>query len=166
MNKERYWVTVVSKDHVLRGVGGNFMQANHGKASSLKKLHTGDWVIFYSPKLKYEGDEKLQAFKAIWQVADEELYQYQMSECFMPYRRNINFYPCNDGPIVPLIGSLDFIENKRSWGYRFRFGFFEIDQHDFTLIKTQMLASTSIRQLNNSSSKPISYDTVFAQNSN
>jgi len=144
MNKERYWITVVSKDHILRGVKGGFMQANHGKPGSLRKLHTNDWVIFYSPKVTYEGDEKLQAFTTIGQVADEMLYQHQMSESFIPFRRNINYYPCKDVPIVPLIGSLDFISDKKAWGFRFRFGFFEIGEHDFNLISSKMLANKTI----------------------
>ena len=128
----------------MRGVKGGFMQANHGKPGSLKKLRTNDWVIFYSPKVTYEGDEKLQAFTAIGQVADEKLYQYKMSEDFIPYRRNMNYYPCKDVPIVPLIGSLDFITDKRGWGYRFRFGFIEIDEHDFNLIRGKMLSDIKI----------------------
>src|ERR1700759_898426 len=96
METDRYWITVVSKDHIIRGVEGGFMQANHGKPGSLKKLHVNDWVIFYSPKVTYEGDEKLQAFTAIGQVADEKLYQYQMSEQFKPYRRNVRYYPRKD----------------------------------------------------------------------
>ncbi len=35
--------------------------------------------------------------------------------------------------IRPLIDELDFIEDKRRWGYRFRFGLFRIDRHDFEL---------------------------------
>ena len=144
MNKERYWIIVVSKDHIMRGVKGSFMQANHGKPGSLRKLHVNDWVIFYSPKVTYEGDEKLQAFTAIGQVADEKLYQHQMDEQFKPYRRNVNYYPCKDVPIVPLIGSLDFIRDKQAWGYRFRFGFFEIDEHDFNLISGKMLTNSIV----------------------
>jgi predicted RNA-binding protein len=41
--------------------------------------------------------------------------------------------------ILPLIDDLHFIRNKQSWGYSFRFGFFEINQHDFDLISSQML---------------------------
>jgi len=139
MDTERYWITVVSKDHIRRGIAGGFMQANHGKAGSLKKLHPNDWVIFYSPKLTYEGDEKLQAFTAIGQVADEKLYQYKMSDDFVPYRRNVTYYPCKDVPIVPLIGSLGFISDKKAWGFRFRFGFFQIGMDDFNLLKGKML---------------------------
>ena len=116
MTKERYWITVVSKDHIQRGVEGGFMQANHGKAGPLKKLHVNDWVLFYSPKTTYLGNEKCQAFTAIGQVADDKLYQHQMSADFAPFRRNMNFYPCKDVPIIPLIGMLDFIPIKNAWG--------------------------------------------------
>ncbi|HJP64385.1 MAG TPA: EVE domain-containing protein [Mucilaginibacter sp.] len=139
MDSERYWITVVSKDHIKRGVAGGFMQANHGKVGSLKKLHPNDWVIFYSPKVTYEGDEKLQAFTAIGQVTDEKPYQHKMSDDFVPYRRNVTYYPCKDVPIVPLIGSLDFISDKKAWGFRFRFGFLEISAGDFNLLKGKML---------------------------
>lgn len=131
----------------MNGVKGGFMQANHGKPGSLKKLRADDWVIFYSPKVTYEGDEKLQAFTAIGQVADEKLYQFKMSEDFIPYRRNMNYHRCKDVPIVPLIGSLDFISDKKAWGFRFRFGFLEIDEHDFNLISGKMLlADKSTKQ--------------------
>jgi hypothetical protein len=135
----RYWITVVSRDHIERGVAGGFMQANHGKQGPLKKLGVDDWVIFYSPKKTYGGNETLQTFTAIGQVADVEVYQYKMSEDFIPYRRNIRFYPCKETPIAPLIPDLDFITNKTSWGYQFRFGFFEIPEHDFKLIYEKMV---------------------------
>jgi hypothetical protein len=96
-------------------------------------------VIFYSPKQTYSGDKALQAFTAIGQVKDDELYQHKMSEDFIPYRRNVNFYKCEETPIAPLINELEFIENKKSWGYRFRFGFFEIHENDFDLIRSKML---------------------------
>jgi hypothetical protein len=74
----RYWIVVVSKDHIARGVAGGFMQANHGKQAPLKRMSKGDWVIFYSPKQSYSGDEPLQAFTAIGRVADDEVYQHKM----------------------------------------------------------------------------------------
>ncbi len=139
MQTERYWIVVVSKDHVKRGVKDGFMQANHGKASSLKRLTGGDRVIFYSPKETYGGNEPLQAFTAIGQVSDEGPYQFKMTEDFIPYRRNVDFYECNEVSIIPLISKLQFIENKKTWGFRFRFGFFEIQQQDFELISSEML---------------------------
>jgi hypothetical protein len=135
----RYWITVVSKDHIARGVAGGFMQANHGKAGPLKKMKKDDWVIFYSPKQSYTGNEPCKAFTAIGHIADDEVYQYKMAEDFIPYRRNVQFYQCEEAPIVPLIDQLDFIPNKASWGYPFRFGFFEIKEHDFKIISRAMI---------------------------
>lgn len=145
----KYYIVVASKNHVERGVADGFIQANHGKNAALKKLHKGDWVIIYSPKYLYEGNEPLQAFTAIGQVKDDELYQHKMSENFTSFRRNVTYYRCYDTPIAPLINDLDFIDNKQSWGYKFRFGFFEIGVDDFELLRFEMLTEqlTPIHQL-------------------
>ena len=134
----RYWINVVSRDHLQRGVEGGFMQANHGKPHMLKRLSAGDYAVFYSPKTAYEGGQPLQAFTAIAQVGDDELYQVEVGRDFMPWRRNVSFLTSQEAPIKPLIDELGFIEDKTHWGYRFRFGMFEIDRHDFELIAAAM----------------------------
>ena len=135
----KYWIVVVSKDHIARGVEGGFMQANHGKEGPLKRMSVGDGVIFYSPKKTYGGNAPLQAFTAIGEVADDKIYQHKMADDFIPYRRNINYFKCQETPIAPLIDQLNFIENKTSWGYKFRFGFFEIPEEDYKLIRSAMV---------------------------
>lgn len=132
------WINTVSRDHVQRGVRGRFTQANHGKPQMLRNMTRGDWIIFYSPKTALDGGEPLQAFTAIGQVADDEPYQVEMTADFHPWRRNIDFLPCRETPIRPLIADLDFIEDKKRWGYRFRFGVFRIDDHDLELIRAAM----------------------------
>lgn len=140
----KYWITVVSKDHITRGIAGGFMQANHGKQGPLTRMATGDWVIIYSPRQTMTGTEPLQAFTAIGQVAGDEIYQYKMSEDFVPYRRDVTYYKCAETPIVPLVNNLSFLPNKKQWGYPFRFGFFELPDHDFELIKSQMIKDEPI----------------------
>ncbi len=108
-------------------------------------MKKGDYLLIYSSKLTMEGSEKCQAFTAIGQVKDDEVYPFQMTENFNPYRRNIDFFNCIATPIIPLISDLEFISNKKSWGYPFRFGFFEIREKDFTLISSKML----VMRLNN-----------------
>ena len=135
----KYWIVVVSKDHIARGVEGGFMQANHGKEGPLKRMSVGDGVIFYSPKKTYGGNAPLQAFTAIGEVADDKIYLHKMADDFIPYRRNINYFKCQETPIAPLINQLNFIENKTSWGYKFRFGFFEIPEEDYKLIRSAMV---------------------------
>lgn len=135
----KYYIAVASKDHIERGVEGGFMQANHGKSTSLKRLRTGDGIIFYSPKRYFEKDEKCQCFTAIGEVKDEEVYQGVMSAGFNPFRRNIHFYDSKETSIIPLIDELDFIVDKKRWGFSFRFGFLEILEKDFQFIKSKMI---------------------------
>lgn len=135
----KYYIAVASKDHIERGVEGGFMQANHGKATSLKRLRKGDGIIFYSPKRYFEKDEKCQFFTAIGEVKDEEIYQGIMAAGFQPFRRNVDFYKCKQVSIIPLIDELDFILDKKRWGFSFRFGFLEIPEKDFQFIKSKMI---------------------------
>jgi predicted RNA-binding protein len=135
----KYWIIVASKDHLQRGLDGSFIQANHGKAAPLKRMKPDDWVVFYSPKLEYEKPEKYQHFTAIAQIADDRIYQYDMGDGFVPYRRNVRFLPARDVPIRPLIGTLTFIKDKMHWGAPFRFGTLQIPEEDFKLIAREML---------------------------
>lgn len=135
----KYYIAVASKDHIERGKQGGFMQANHGKSASLKRLRTGDGIIFYSPKIYFEKEEKCQCFTAIGEVKDEEVYQGIMAEGFQPFRRNVNFYESKDVSIIPLIEQFDFIIDKKKWGFSFRFGFLEISEKDFQFIKDKMV---------------------------
>ncbi|MCA9935451.1 MAG: EVE domain-containing protein [Ardenticatenaceae bacterium] len=135
----RYWVIVASKNHVMNGARWGIAQANHGKAAPLKRMQVGDGVLYYSPKVEFEGDEKLQAFTAVAYVTGESVYQFDMGGGFVPYRRDVAYLDCVDAPIRPLIPALTFIEDKSRWGYLFRYGFFEIPKADFELIASQML---------------------------
>ncbi len=137
--RTKYWIIVASKDHVKNGIAEGIAQACHGKASPLRRMHKGDFIIYYSGKQTMGQSQQCQQFTAIGKVADEQTYEFQVSEDFCPSRRNIEFLPSKDISILPLIAELDFIRNKKSWGYPFRFGFFEIKRHDFELISSQML---------------------------
>jgi predicted RNA-binding protein len=124
MNTTKYWVAAVSKEHTMRGVVGGFMQVCHGKQAPLKRMKKGDYLIVYSSKVTIEGNEKCQVFTAIGKVKDDEIYQFQMNENFNPFRRNMEFLECTECSIIPLINELEFIPNKKSWGYPFRFDYF------------------------------------------
>jgi hypothetical protein len=133
------WINTVSRDHVQQGARGRFTQANHGKPHMLRRMAKGDWIVFYSPRSALSGGEPLQAFTAIGQIADDEPYQVQVTPPdFVPWRRNVDFVAGNETPIRPLIDDLHFIEDKKRWGYKFRFGVFTIDDHDLDLIRQAM----------------------------
>lgn len=139
MRPVKYWIIVASKDHVKTGIEQGIAQACHGKASPLKRMQKDDFVIYYSGKQTFGKPDKCQKFTAIGKVKDDEIFKFQMSAEFCPSRRKIIFFESKDISILPLIDSLDFIQNKKKWGYPFRFGFFEIKEHDFKLISSLML---------------------------
>lgn len=141
MNK--YWVLVASKNHVLIGIKEGFAQACHGKAMPLKKMSHGDGIIYYSPKMEFGRNLSCQEFTAIGFVSDDIIYAHDMGRGFVPHRRNIRYINAKPIEIRPLIDKLNFISDKKSWGYRFRFGAFEISKADFELIATEMNAVTN-----------------------
>ena len=136
----KYWIGVASKDHVMRGVKGGFAMLNHGKLAPLKKMKAGDYLIYYSPKLRLEDKEPLQSFVALGRIKAGEPYQVKMSDDFNPYRIDVDFLKTEDAEIRPLIDELEFIEDKTSWGYKFRFGHVEIGEGDFKKITKAMRA--------------------------
>ncbi|WP_160138757.1 EVE domain-containing protein [Chryseobacterium sp. c4a] len=134
----RYWIASVSREHTELGVEGKFIQVCHGKKAPLQRMKKGDYIIVYSSKIKMSSPAKLQAFTAIGKIIEDEIYSFQMTETFIPFRRNVEFYDCKKCSIIPLIEELDFIENKKFWGYPFRYGHFEISEKDFNLIASKM----------------------------
>ncbi|MGN9867232.1 EVE domain-containing protein [Bacillus swezeyi] len=137
--KTKYWIGVASRDHVLMGVSGGFAQLCHGKEAPLKRMNSGDWIIYYSPKQNLKDQIPYQKFTAIGKVADDSVYKFDAGEGFTPYRRKIDFLRCLEMSIHPFIPSLSFIKNKKHWGYSFRFGHTEISEQDFNLIFKQMI---------------------------
>lgn len=139
MQSNRYWIGVASRDHVMNAVQGGFAQLCHGKQEPLKKMTTGDWIIYYSPKVKFKDSARYQRFTAIGRVIDDVVFQFDSGNNFFPFRRNIDFISCKETPIQPLISQLSFIKSAKYWGYSFRFGHFEISEKDFKLIAERMI---------------------------
>lgn len=82
--KQRFWIGVVSEEHVKIGEKDGFAQLCHGKHAPLKRMNAGDWLIYYSPKTKYPDGNPLQAFTAIGMVKSGNVYQVQMAPEFFP----------------------------------------------------------------------------------
>jgi hypothetical protein len=133
-----YWIGVVSANHVQRGVSGGFAQMCHGKAAPLRRMQPGDWLVYYSPRMEIGEGEPLQAFTAIGRVMDDRVYEYAMSATFVPYRRNIEYVPCQEARIKGLLDRLSFTRGQRNWGYPFRTGHFGISREDFLIIAEAM----------------------------
>lgn len=135
----KYWMSTVSREHVLIGVEGGFCQVCHGKKGPLARMKEGDWLIYYSPKESLGGNMSCQKFTAIGKIADNHIYQFQMSDNFIPFRRNVTYLQdVKDQSIRPLLEKLTFTQGKANWGMQFRMGLFEISKNDFELIKQHM----------------------------
>ena len=137
--KNKYWIAVVSKEHVLNGINWGIMQVCHGKKAPLKRIKKNDMIVFYSSKIRMQDKVPYQKFTAVAKATDDEIYQVKMFENFEPFRRKVKFLECQETEIKPLINHLDFIQNKKSWGYPFRYGLLEISKKDFDLITNKML---------------------------
>ncbi len=134
----RYWIGVASKEHVQRAVLGGFAQVCHGKAGPLNQMKEGDWIVYYSPTIKFGKKEPCQSFTAIGEIKDGDPYPFAMSENFVPWRRDVSFVKSNEIPIQQLLDELSFVKDKQKWGFPFRRGCFEISQMDFQIIASAM----------------------------
>jgi hypothetical protein len=138
----KYWVSTVSREHVLVGRNGGFCQVCHGKKGPLARMKEGDWIIHYSPKMVMGDDEVCQKFTAIGKIANDRIYQFEMSPGFVPFRRDVNYLKTENEPsIYPLLNKLSFTKEQKNWGAKFRFGFFEISKDDFDVIRSSMVVS-------------------------
>jgi hypothetical protein len=134
----RFWVGVVSREHVLAAVRGAFCQLNHGKEAPVRRLQMGDSIVFYSPRERMEGGESLQAFTAAGRILDKVPYQVEQSENFRPFRRKTEYFKSKDASIHPLLEELSFTKGRSNWGAAFRMGVFQIKREDYMKIVTAM----------------------------
>src|SRR5450759_1359802 len=103
----KYCIDVMSKDHVLAGIDGGFVQASQGKAANLHLLRKEDLIFFYSPGTLFRAGEILQSFTAVARVADDAPYQVEVSAKVHPWRRKVRSLACEEAAIEPLIPRLD-----------------------------------------------------------
>ncbi|MGV0959096.1 MAG: EVE domain-containing protein [Limnohabitans sp.] len=137
-----YWIGVVSRSHVLRGVAGGFAQMNHGKQAPLQRMKAGDGLIYYSPREAYPDGAPLQAFTALGFIRTGEVYPHDMTPDgvpgFVPWRMDVDYQVVQSAPIKPLMAQLDFITDKTHWGAAFRFGQVKISEADFWRVAVAM----------------------------
>lgn len=134
----RCWIAVASKEHVQRGLAGGFMQVCHGKEGPLRRLHSGDRVVYYSPTSTFGRKDTLQAFTALGAVLPAAPYPFDMGGGFVPWRRDVRWQAAREAPIRPLLDTLDFTRGIRSWAAPLRFGLLGISDADLARIAAAM----------------------------
>ncbi|WP_060884753.1 EVE domain-containing protein [Streptomyces caniscabiei] len=135
----KYWLGVVSRDHVHRATEAGTAQLGHGKRPGLARLGPGDWLIYYSPRTSLRDGETLQAFTAIGEITDGEIWQADEGG-FRPWRRRIRYVEhAVEVSIRRFDGSLD-LTSLPNWGHQLRRGLVELTEGDFRRIRSAMVA--------------------------
>ncbi|MBC7955309.1 MAG: EVE domain-containing protein [Cytophagales bacterium] len=139
-NERNNWVAVACAEHVARGREMGIMQVGHGKGPPLKRIHAGDRVAYYSPVQRLGEKEPCQAFTAIGVVRDDRVYQADMGNGFVPFRKDVDYARgTHEAPIRPLLDTLSFTrDNPKNWGYAFRFGLIKVSDEDMDTIAQAM----------------------------
>lgn len=135
----RFWLGVVSRDHVRRGLERGIAQIGHGKKGGLQRMAAGDWLVYYSPRTGIREGAPIKSFTAIGELPDDEVWQADEGN-FKPWRRRVDYRP--GAPEVPIAELKDRLELTASpnWGYALRRGLLELSRHDFELIDRAMSA--------------------------
>lgn len=137
------WIAVASAEHARRGSATpqqGFMQVCHGKCAPLKRVQPGDRVTYYAPATTMGGKDRLQSFVSIGTVQLGQPYAFDMGGGFVPFRRDVHYVTAQESPIGPLLDQFEFVEDRSRWGAKFRFGLFQISDHDMRLIARAMEA--------------------------
>ncbi|MFI1915960.1 EVE domain-containing protein [Nocardia sp. NPDC020380] len=136
----RYWLAVVSRDHVQRGVQQGIAQANHGKRAPVERMSPGDGLVYYSPRTGMSEGEPVRAFTALGNIDDVPVWQAEdQGGCFRPWRRQVSYdKTARQTPIAELQSELD-LTSKPNWGIVLRRGLVELTAHDFDLIARAMV---------------------------
>ena len=132
------YLITASKDHAEAAVKGGFIQAGHGKKSSIAKLRKGDGIVIYSPATEFEGGEKCQKITAVGEVSCDEVYRTEQNANFKPYRVDVLYNEIQPKDFRDFLDLLSFVKNKKAWGMYVRNSIREIPRKDFRLIRDQV----------------------------
>ena len=158
------WIAVASAEHARRGrdaqvvprrvddlwpeeadpLACGYMQVCHGKLAPIRRVQPGDRVAYYAPTVTMGGKDTCQSFVSIGIVQPGQPYPFDMGGGFVPYRRDVAYVPAQEASILPLLDAFEFVENRQRWGYKFRFGLFEVSEHDMRLIARAMAADLAL----------------------
>jgi hypothetical protein len=137
--RTRFWVGVISRAHVLRGVAGGFTQVCHGKRAPLARMRAGDVFFAYSPTTELRGGDVLRAFTAVGVVRDDVITRFDMGGGFVPFRRAIDWLDAREVALEGLRDRLEFVRDA-GWGLKARSGHFEVSAADGAVLRAAMTA--------------------------
>jgi hypothetical protein len=145
----KFWLAVVHRDHVRRGVEQGIAQVNHGSKAGIQRMQPGDGLLYYSPKDVYPDGSSLQCFTAIGRIADGEPWQAapvaMLKGEVRPWRRRVEYVDgVTEVPIAPLLPVLELTRETPNWGWLMRRGLLEMTPRDFAVIAAEMGADSLV----------------------
>ncbi len=139
--QRRYWLGVVSRDHVRRGVALGIAQANHGNRAPVERMRPGDGLVYYSPRTGIREGAPIRAFTALGTIDQCAAWQAQDEGDFRPWRRAVIYREdAREVPVDALRGELD-LTSVHNWGVVLRRGLVELSTHDFEVISRAMVGA-------------------------
>jgi hypothetical protein len=72
---------------------------------------------------------------------------------FVPFRRDVAYAAAREVSILPWLDEFEFVENRQHWGYKFRFGLFEVSERDMRLVARAMRADLAALDLQTDASQ-------------
>ncbi|KAI8802549.1 hypothetical protein BJ742DRAFT_778101 [Cladochytrium replicatum] len=146
----RYYLLVASRDHILKGIEGNFLQQRH--PHRLERLKAGDYIVVYAAKQQIGKDSKANRCRKVLGIAqavdgnclkltaEEVLGTENAAACSSKvFYRKTNLQFIDDFVVKdfePLIPRLGFVKNKSRWGLSLMRGFVEISKDDFDVFRS------------------------------
>ncbi|MCS3470129.1 hypothetical protein M2401_003879 [Pseudomonas sp. JUb42] len=130
------WLGVVSRSHVWRGVEGGFAQVCHGKVQPLRRMKKGDIFVYYSPSVEMQG-APLKAFTALGIIQDDEVFEFDMGEGFVPFRRRVRYAVAQEVALDEVRADLDLCVPP-NWGIVLRRGLIPLTEKDVCTLARAM----------------------------
>jgi hypothetical protein len=121
---------------VWRGVEGGFAQVCHGKVQPLRRMKKGDIFVYYSPAVEMQG-APLKAFTALGTIQDDEVFEFDMGDGFVPFRRRVRYAQANEVPLETVRGKLELCASP-NWGIALRRGLLALTDNDIGVIAQAM----------------------------
>ena len=120
-------------------VVGGFCRFDHGKPNTILKLRAGDRIVYYSPREKLSGGAAVQAFTALGEVLEGDVFYADEAA-----QRRVRYEEIAPVPIRPLLEQLSFTRGHKSWGLALRRSSFVISEADYHLIAQAAIERSNV----------------------
>lgn len=130
---------VAAAEHVERGIAGGFCMLGHGRHELVKRLSTGDWIAYYSPRRSLDPKSaEVRAFTAIGMIESGEPHEREMAPQRTGWYRRVRWLAATPAPVRPLLPNLSFVNDVAHWGMAFRRSLIKASRDDIALIAEAM----------------------------